>query len=42
VALAIRALPTPLRLRGVYLWVVVGVSTVVSAVGLYGGVAGLV
>jgi len=41
VALAVKALPEPLRLRGVYLWVLVGVSAVVSALGLYGGVAGL-
>jgi Mn2+/Fe2+ NRAMP family transporter len=41
VALAVKALPEALRLRGVYLWVLVGVSTVVSALGLYGGVAGL-
>jgi Mn2+/Fe2+ NRAMP family transporter len=41
VALAVKALPEPLRLRGVYLWVLIGVSAVVSAVGLYGGVSGL-
>jgi len=41
VALAVKALPEALRLRGVYLWVLVGVSTAVSALGLYGGVAGL-
>ena len=42
VALAVKALPEPLRLRGVYLWVLIGVSAVVSLVGLYGGVAGLI
>ena len=41
VALAVKALPAPLRLRGVYLWLLVGVSALVSAVGLYGGVSGL-
>ena len=40
VALAVKALPEPLRLRGVYLWVLIGISAVVFAVGLYGGVAG--
>jgi Mn2+/Fe2+ NRAMP family transporter len=42
VALAVKALPEPLRLRGVYLWVLIGVSAVVSLVGLCGGVAGLI
>ena len=41
VALAVKALPAPLRPRGLYLWVLIGVSAVVIAVGLYGGVAGL-
>jgi hypothetical protein len=41
VALAVKALPESLRPRGVYLWVLIGVSAIVSAVGLYGGVAGL-
>jgi Mn2+/Fe2+ NRAMP family transporter len=41
VALAVKALPEPLRLRGVYLWVLIGISAIVSAVGLYGGVSGL-
>jgi hypothetical protein len=41
VALAATALPAPLRLRGVYLWALVGVSTLVSAVGLFGAVSGL-
>jgi Mn2+/Fe2+ NRAMP family transporter len=41
VALAVKALPEPLRLRGVYLWVLIGVSAVVSVVALYGGVSGL-
>ncbi len=42
VALAVKALPEPLRPRGLYLWALIGVSAVVIAVGLYGGVAGLV
>jgi len=41
VALAVTALPAPLRPRGLYLWVLVCLSAIVIAVGLYGGVAGL-
>ena len=41
VALAVTALPGSLRPRGLYLWLLIGVSAVVSAVGLYGGVSGL-
>ena len=41
VALAVNALPPPLRPRGAYLWALIGVSVVVIAMGLYGGVAGL-
>jgi len=41
VALAVKALPAALRPRGAYLWALIGVSAVVIAVGLYGGVAGL-
>ena len=41
VALAVTALPAPLRPQGLYLWVLTGVSALVIAVGLYGGVAGL-
>jgi Mn2+/Fe2+ NRAMP family transporter len=41
VALALTALPEGLRPRGVYLWLLVGVSAIVIAVGLYGGGAGL-
>ena len=37
VALAVRALPAPYRLRGWYLWVVVAVSTATSALGVFGG-----
>jgi Mn2+/Fe2+ NRAMP family transporter len=41
VALAVTALPAPLRPRGIYLKVLIGVCAVVIALGLYGGVAGL-
>ena len=39
VALAVKALPETLRPRGLYLLALIGVSAVVVAVGLYGGVA---
>ena len=42
VALAVKALPEPLRPRGFYLWVLIGISAIVIAVGLFGGVSGLV
>ena len=38
---AVKALPEPLRLRGFYLWVLIGISAIVIAVGLFGGVSGL-
>ena len=41
VALAMKALPEPLRLRGFYLWVLIGISAIVIAVGIFGGVSGL-
>jgi len=41
VALAVKALPEPVRLRGLYLWVLIGISAIVIAVGLFGGVSGL-
>jgi Mn2+/Fe2+ NRAMP family transporter len=41
VALAVKALPAPLRPRGLYLGVLIGVSAVVIVVGVYGGVSGL-
>ena len=40
VALAIRALPPAQRLRGWYRWVVIGVATMTSALGVYGGLSG--
>src|SRR5271165_6042365 len=42
VALALKTLPKPIRPGGLYLWSLIGVSAVVIAVGLFGGVAGLV
>lgn len=41
VALASKALPEPLRLKGLYMWVLVGISVVVCVLGLAGGVGGL-
>jgi hypothetical protein len=41
VALAVKTLPEPLRPRGVYPWVVISISAIVIAVGLFGGVSGL-
>ena len=41
-ASAVKALPAPLRPRGLYLGVLIGVCALVIAVGLYSGVAGLI
>jgi Mn2+/Fe2+ NRAMP family transporter len=41
VALALIALPQPLRPRGLYLWILLGISAIVIAMGLYGGLSGL-
>ncbi|HLW93271.1 MAG TPA: divalent metal cation transporter [Roseiarcus sp.] len=41
VALAVKALPEPVRLRGSRLWLVVGLSTMASALGVFGGVSTL-
>ncbi|MHB9052184.1 MAG: NRAMP family divalent metal transporter, partial [Thiomonas delicata] len=40
VALAVKALPSEHRLRGAYLWIVLGVVTLTSALGVYGGLSG--
>ncbi len=40
IALSIRALPEQHRLRGWYLWVVVGVSVLTCALGVFGGFSG--
>jgi hypothetical protein len=40
-ALAVKALPGPLRPRGAYLWALIAVSALVCAVGLFGGVSGM-
>lgn len=42
VALAATTLPEALRPKGLYLWVLIGVSGIVTVVGLWGGVGGLV
>lgn len=39
VALAVKALPAEHRLRGAYLWVVLGVVCLTSALGVYGGLS---
>ncbi len=41
VALAMRALPREHRLRGAYRWIVIGLSSLVAALGVYGGIAGI-
>jgi Mn2+/Fe2+ NRAMP family transporter len=41
VALAMRALPREHRLRGIYLWVVIAVASLISALGIYGGISGI-
>ena len=41
VLLAVRALPPAVRLRGVYMWVVMAVSGVTCALGVWGGIGGL-
>ena len=41
IALAVKALPPAYRLRGWYLWVVVGIAAVTCAFGVLGGVGGL-
>ncbi len=40
VALAVKVLPQPLRPRGIYLWSLIGVSSIVIAAGLVGAVSG--
>ncbi len=40
IALCIRTLPAPVRLRGVYLWVVVIVVGLTTALGVFGGFSG--
>jgi Mn2+/Fe2+ NRAMP family transporter len=41
IVLAMKALPEQLRPRGVYLWVLIGISAVVTSAGLLGGIVGL-
>ena len=40
IALAVRALPAPHRLRGSYLIVVAGLAMLVAALGVFGGLSG--
>jgi len=40
IALSVRALPRPYRLQGGYLWLVVGVSALTCALGVFGGLQG--
>jgi Mn2+/Fe2+ NRAMP family transporter len=42
IALATQALPEPLRPRGAYLWVLAGISALVTAAALVGAAAGLI
>ena len=42
IALGIRALPEPVRLRGAYKWVVIAVAAVTCAFGVFGGLNGAV
>ena len=41
IALAVKALPPAHRLRGPYLWLVLAVSALTCARGVFGGVSGL-
>jgi hypothetical protein len=41
IALATKALPEAMRPRGVYLWMLIGISTSVIAAGVYGAFQGL-
>jgi len=41
IALAIKALPEATRLKGAYLWVLAAVCAVVVAVGVFGGLQGV-
>jgi hypothetical protein len=39
--LAVKVLPEPFRLRGGHLWILIGISATVIAIGLFGAVSGL-
>ena len=41
IALAVRALPQAVRLRGWYLWLVIAVAAVTCALGVFGGLQGI-
>jgi hypothetical protein len=34
-------LPEPYRLRGWYMWLIIGISAMASCLGLFGGIAGI-
>lgn len=40
IALSVKTLPKPLRPRGAYLWILISLSVMAVALGLYGGVCG--
>ena len=40
IALAVRALPAHIRLRGWYLWLTLFLATITAALGVYGGISG--
>ena len=40
IALAVKALPRPYRLRGAYLWLVITVAALTCALGVFGGLSG--
>jgi Mn2+/Fe2+ NRAMP family transporter len=42
IALAVKALPEPVRLKGWYLWLVIAVAGVTCALGVFGGLTGAV
>jgi Mn2+/Fe2+ NRAMP family transporter len=42
VLLAMKALPPEHRIRGVYAWIVVGVSVITASLGVYGGIMGAI
>jgi hypothetical protein len=42
IALAVKALPEPVRLKGWYLWMVIAVAGVTCALGVFGGLTGAV
>jgi uncharacterized membrane protein YczE len=41
VALAVKVLPAPFGLAGSYMWLIIAITVVVSALGVFGGISGL-